>query len=173
MVLDYEAIFLSKRTRNLHIPRLTVHDIASIVQTNSEGTVFPDVPLMNAPLQNAIPPIEFDVDLQYRKFEDILEQLSKEQPVIPLLQIEDQVHSYGHTVVIRGFDETAQLVHVNDPLDRHRKASSMPTTEFMHAWDGGDRYLIKVKIGEQKRLTDDYHVTVTRAESEVPKLGGA
>lgn len=171
MVLDYEAIYLTKKTRNVEMPKLTVHDIAGIVETNSEGTIFPDVLLINAPLRNAIPPLVFEIDLQYRKFEDILEELRKDQPVIPLLQIEDEVHSFGHTVVVRGFDEPAQLVLVNDPLDKHRKPSSMPTTEFMRAWDGGDRYMVKVRIGEQKRLTDEYHMS--SPESEVPSIGRA
>jgi hypothetical protein len=172
MVLEYEVVSLKKITKDAHVPRLTVYDIKSIVETSSEGTVFPDVPLINAALRNAIPAIEFDVDLHYRRFEDILDQLRNEQPVIPLLQIEDAVHSYGHSVVVRGFDRAAQLVLVNDPLDTHKKPSSMATPEFMRAWDGGDRYLIKVKIGGQKRLTDDYRVTVTRARSEVPRNGG-
>ncbi len=169
MVLEYEAIYLTKIVRNAGVPNLTVHDIAGIIKTTSEGTLFPDVPLINAPLRNATPPLEFSVDLHYRKFEDILQQLRKEQPVIPFLQMDDGVHSYGHTVVVRGFDETAQVVLVNDPLDKYRKPSTVPTTEFMTAWDGGDRWMLKVKIGEQKRLTDDY---IPSPKLEVPNLGG-
>jgi hypothetical protein len=153
MVIEYERSIETMRGTHVNLPHLSVEEIASIVGTTTDGTALADVPKINAIFQKAMPPISFVVDLRYRQFEDILDELRQFRPVIPYLDPKDQAgHAFPHAVVVRGLDTKKQLILVNDPLDTLRKPSTMPTTTFMKAWEDGYRHMVKLSVGGQKQL---------------------
>jgi hypothetical protein len=153
MVIEYERNTETMRGGHVNLPDLSIEDIASIVRTTKGGTALTDVPNINAALQKAMPPISFVIDLRYRQFPYILEELRDFRPVIPYIDQKDQAgHAFPHAIVVRGFDTRRQLVLVNDPLETSRKPSTMPSTTFMDAWDEGYRHMVKLSIGGQKPL---------------------
>jgi predicted double-glycine peptidase len=153
MTLDYVRKVLSE-SGTPQVPSFELPQIAKIVGTTVVGTELKNVRNMNEALEKAIPSVEFDVDFKSHDFKEIEEELAKSRPCIAWLLVrETGSREYWHSVVIRGFDRRNQTVSVNDP---QRGQMDMQTAQFIEEWEGTERTLIKLKVGEkiQRKLTE-------------------
>jgi len=138
-------------------PDLDIDDIAKIIGTEEDGTLFEKVRNLNTNpnVLRAIPSLEFDVDLKMRSLSEIEDEVEKaHRPVIAIIEISDGIHRYRHAVVITGLDMDKHLIYYNDPVFGEMQEE---IGTFMSKWERVDRLLIKVKIGErEQKLLDEY-----------------
>lgn len=138
-------------------PNLDIDDIAKIIETRDDGTLFEKVRNLNTNLDvlRIIPSLEFDVDVKMRSLPEIEEEVEKaHRPVIALIGSSDPIRRWVHAIVVTGLDKEKHLIYYNDPVFGEVEED---IGMFMSKWEGADRFLIKVKIGmREQKLLDEY-----------------
>ncbi len=84
--------------------------------------------------------------------QEISNELDQGRPVIAWIELTDNGHSCGHSVVVTGIDINESLVCYNDPIFG-KKTEEL--TIFTSKWDEYFRILITIKIG-QRRILDEF-----------------
>ncbi len=147
MVFDYVNGSLTDQ-----LPNREIDDIGSIIGTKEDGTPFEEIKKINKAIVEATPSVEFDAEYKAHKFNEVLEEIANNRPVIAWVAVEEN-GIFNHSVVITGVDMTTQLIYYND----HIYGQSMePIGKFISKWDKVDTILIKLKLGarEQKSLDE-------------------
>ena len=137
-------------------PNLEINDIAEIVETKADGTLFEDVRNLNTDLTvlRTIPSLEFDVVLKMRSLSEIEEEINNNRPVIAVVELSDDIRRFKHAILITGLDKGENLIYYNDPMFGEMQEE---IGSFMSRWERLDRLLIKIKIGKrEQRLLDEY-----------------
>lgn len=120
---------------------------------DKEGTPLEGVTAINKILRGNEHELVFEWS-DFAKFPDIEKDLDNDLPVIAWIkQTKDSpIH---HSMVIRGVNNTDLRVYVNDPDPDEPKEHSL--SDFMKAWDIGDRILIRAQVRtrpKQRRLDE-------------------
>lgn len=137
-------------------PDLDIDDIAKVIETRADGTLLENVRNLNTNLTilQAIPSLEFDVELKMHSLSEIEEEIDNNRPVIAWVELSEGTRRCAHAVVIVGLDRDKDLIYYNDPMLGEKEEE---IGAFMSRWESVDRLLIKVKIGKrEQRLLDEY-----------------
>lgn len=152
MVLD----FINPRVGENNLS-LSIEEIAEIVGTTMDGTVFNDVNKINRDkrILQTVPSIEFVAVYEHHTLEDIENELKENKPVIAWISgSETGAREMQHSVVITNLDRDNYTIQYNDPIDGDHQRT---LGDFISLWDSTDRTLIRVKIGErEQRLIVEY-----------------
>jgi hypothetical protein len=151
MILMYVSGYAESR-----VPDYDLEKIAKIFETRADGT-YPEKVLninRSPEIVLAKPSIEFDLELKYHRFEELLTEIEDGQPPIVWVTLHDKnhIHSCAHAIVITNIEDGR--VFFNDPM--FGKQSEL-VESFITRWDEVDRIVIKVKIGKKKqRMLEEF-----------------
>lgn len=126
------------------IPRLSIKQIARIVNTQWDGTAPKDVERINEYFEAKLC-IEFKA-LYMRHFPEIQKELDEERPVIAWINSQKPPDKLWHSVVVRGFEPN--FVIFNDPWDCKRKSEEVGL--FISKW-GTEAKMVKLYISKEKQ----------------------
>jgi hypothetical protein len=102
----------------------------------------------------AAPSVEFDGSLQPREFENIVEDLKSELPVIAWSSLGDKHDDAPHAVIVTGVSTSKEEISYNCPVRGRRTVSSK---QFLDTWYLRDKLLIRIKLGKRDiRKMDQY-----------------
>ncbi len=127
------------------IPRLSISQIARIVNTQWDGTAPKEVENINKYFEAKLC-IEFKAEYM-RRFPEIQKELKEGRPVIAWLNSQKPPDKLWHAVVVRGFDE-ANFVVFNDPWDCKRKTEEVGV--FISKW-GTEAKMVRLLISKEKQ----------------------
>ena len=153
MVLMYIHNSFEGRTPDFELER-----IEKIIETKRDGT-FPEKVLnLNKvkEVASSIPSIEFEVELKSHSLDELISEVSDNQPPIAWVQLSEEgnIHKCAHAVVITEIDKDGNRIYYNDPIFGEK---SEDLTSFITRWDEEDRVLVKVKIGKKKqRMLEEF-----------------
>ena len=126
------------------IPKLSIKQIARIVNTEWDGTAPKDIERLN-PYFEARLCIEFKAQYMQR-FPEIQKELEEQRPVITWINSQKHPDKLWHAVVVRGFEPNH--VVFNDPWDNKRKTEEVGS--FISKW-GTEAKMVKLYISKEKQ----------------------
>ncbi|MGD0204211.1 MAG: C39 family peptidase [Candidatus Bathyarchaeia archaeon] len=127
------------------IPKLSISQIARIVNTQWDGTAPEDVENINKYFEAKLC-IYFKAEYM-RRFPEIQKELDEERPVITWVNSQKPPDKLWHAIVVRGFDES-HFVIFNDPWDCKRKTEEVGV--FISKW-GTEAKMVKLLISKEKQ----------------------
>lgn len=127
------------------IPKLSISQIARIVNTQWDGTAPKDVENINKYFEAKLC-IDFKAEYM-RRFPEIQKELTEERPVITWINSQKPPDTLWHAVVVRGFNESNFVVY-NDPWDCKRKTEEVGI--FINKW-GTEAKMVKLLISKEKQ----------------------
>jgi hypothetical protein len=154
MAIDY----LNSNKLKDPISGLSMTDLARMMKTRFGGTHMNYVQLINDDerVLAAAPSVEFDAALQPREFENIVEDLKSELPVIAWSSLGSNDDEAPHAVIVTGVSTSREEITYNCPVRGRRTTPSKP---FLDTWYHRDKLLIRIKLGKRDIRKMDQYLT--------------
>ena len=125
------------------LPNPDVEVVKKGISYQKDGTRLDGVLGINQHLKGTKHELIFDW-IDFAKFPDIEEELAEGKPVIAWIK-QNRHADIHHSIVVKGADTSLLRVSVNDPEPEEPHEHKL--TDFMRAWETGDRILIRAHVG--------------------------
>jgi hypothetical protein len=160
-------MFISGLSPDCRAPDYDLDKIAKLIETRADGASPEKVLNLNkaAEVLSAKPSIEFELELKYHRFDELVQEIMEGQPPIVWVSLYDRSHTHkcAHAIVLTNIEDGRVLF--NDPM--FGKQSEL-LESFITRWDDVDRIVIKVKIGKKKqKMLEEFNGSSASGQGEV------